>query len=695
MKLLFLILTIIPFFISAQQVSVDEAQNVAEQIFSQKVLKQNKIKFKDISVELSTTVYNESNNALFYIFNVSDKGFIIISANKNSVPLLAYSTETTFYGSIPPAVDFWLNRYKEQINYLYDNNVKNINNQEKWDRILNGKYNSKDDVYIAPMVNSKWNQGKYYNDSCPSDGNGPNGHAYTGCVATAMGQILYYHRFPRSGTGSYSYDCPNYGTLSADFASANYNYEEMPFELIDYSPSTALLLYHLGVSFDMQYGPNSSGVTNHSVGRALRQYFKMCPETKYVFRDSTTMNWDSIVVANLSVNKPLYYAGWVDDTSYTSGHAFVCDGYDGADYYHFNFGWGGAYDGWFYSDNIAPGGNQFTYAQEVVKDIYPDTVNYNYPEYCNELTNINYSAGSLSDGSGALNYEKNADCSWVINPDCGLFIDVFIDELDLADGDTLFLYSGDKENNSLITYFTKDSVPRFSWQSNSDVYTAGNGSLYVNFKSDDNLEAKGWKISYYSSHCKYGYTITDTAGIISDGSEDCDYEPSTYCRWTISPPDAEAIEINFTEFDLADGYDNVKIFKDYSSSSTLFAEFKKDNPPTEPFVVPAGTVVIAFATTGTAQGWKLKYKTTTLDVINESRAVTNFSVYPNPVGLYFYIESKENILIKTVSIFDITGKQVKNISINNIKAKIDVSDLDKGIYLIKFNGATEKIVVRY
>jgi hypothetical protein len=218
--------------------------------------------------------------------------------------------------------------------------------------------------------------------------------------------------------------------------------------------------------------------------------------------------------------------------------------------------------------------------------------------------------------------------------------------------------------------------------------------MLIKFKSDATLEGKGWKISYFSSECKYGYTITDTAGVISDGSEDCNYKPSTFCKWTIAPPDAEAIEINFTDFDLAaNGYDNVRIFKDYASSTTLFAELKNDTPPTEPIIVPTGTVVIIFSSSGTANGWKFKYKTTTLQAINENKIAKTYLLYPNPTGSYFYIESK-NMQINTVNIFDITGKTVKSILVNNTKTKIDVNDLDRGVYFVKFNNITKKIILR-
>jgi hypothetical protein len=112
---------------------------------------------------------------------------------------------------------------------------------------------------------------------------------------------------------------------------------------------------------------------------------------------------------------PLYYAGW--SVPNINGHAFVCDGYQNGDYFHFNFGWSGSDNGYYYLDNLTPGGNNFNLAQELIINIYPDTVNYTYPPYCSGSTSLTYKQGSFTDGSGpARDYLQGTDCSWLINP---------------------------------------------------------------------------------------------------------------------------------------------------------------------------------------------------------------------------------------------------------------------------------------
>ena len=691
---LFIIASFVALISNSQTISIDDAKIVGENFYLEKENRNNNLKLKDIKVT-SIELVNSNDVPVYYLLSTNDNGFVIVSANKNVVPILAYSNESKFEGIIPPAVTFWLNRYKEQIEYIVVNGVKNIENQNKWNRLLNiGENNTKEvnDVYVAPLVQSKWDQGKYYNASCPEDVAGPDGHTLTGCVATATAQLLYYHRFPNSGTGSYTYNCPGYGTISENFSLASYDYEAMPYKLTDYSDNASLLLYHLGVTFDMEYGPSGSAVWNHSVDNSLKTYFKYCPETQYLFRDSTTLNWDSIVVSNLLDNKPLYYAGW-DDLTFQSGHAFVCDGYDGPDYYHFNWGWGGSYDGWFYSNNITPGGSQFTYAQEIIKDIYPDTNLYSYPLQCAGVTSLSYSSGSITDGSGNNNYETNAGCTWLINPICGKMIDTYIDDFNLEDNDTLFIYDGNETENILIEYYVKGDEPKLSWMTNPDILTAYSGELMVKFKSDTNVEGRGWKLSYFADYCKFGYNLTDTIGTISDGSKVCNYEPGTSCKWTIEPAGAEAIRINFTEFELDPNqtYDNVRIFKDTPGTANEIAKFTINNLPSE-VIVPSGIAVITFSTSpnSSGEGWSLNYEKIVLSNI-EDEIENVISIYPNPTtGI---VNIKNNKIIGDVFITDISGRIIFEDKIQADNLKVNLFGMEKGMYFMKIDNFIYKIVL--
>ena len=219
------------------------------------------------------------------------------------------------------------------------------------------------------MLISTWDQGQFYNQMCPADPAGPAGHCLTGCVATAMGQLCYYFRWPLTGTGSYTYQHPVYGTITANFGDTEYRWNEMTNSVQEQNEAVAELLFHLGVSVDMDYGPTGSGMWNHKAAYSLRTYFKYSPETQYLYRDSTNLDWDSVIVAHLDQKIPMYYAGW--SVPNINGHAFIVDGYQTETYFHFNWGWGGSYDGYFYLDNLVPGGNNFNLAQELVINCFP------------------------------------------------------------------------------------------------------------------------------------------------------------------------------------------------------------------------------------------------------------------------------------------------------------------------------------
>ncbi|MDD5571814.1 MAG: C10 family peptidase, partial [Bacteroidales bacterium] len=343
---LFLLILLCSTSVFARQIDVYTAEKVAMHFYYERINQFSKTNLSDIQIQEIFTEKSTDGTILFYAFNISGNGFIVVSAFDNVVPVLCYSFESKYPAENPPDnFMFWINSYKKQIVYAQEKNLLPDDKIIKdWENLTSGSLNIAKDRAVSPLLVSKWNQGTYYNHLCPADAGGPNGHTYAGCVATAMGQIMYYHRWPLTGTGTYSFTDPTYGLISADFANSNYDWDAMQNQLSTYNDTVAKLLFHIGVSCDMHYGPSGSGMTNHKAAYAYRTYFKFCPQTQYVFKDSTTMNWDSILTTNLDAKKPLYYAGW-DPVTPTSGHAFVCDGYQGTNYYHFNMGWSGTSDG--------------------------------------------------------------------------------------------------------------------------------------------------------------------------------------------------------------------------------------------------------------------------------------------------------------------------------------------------------------
>ncbi|GAB4286983.1 MAG: hypothetical protein Kow0068_12700 [Marinilabiliales bacterium] len=688
-----------------QKINIDDAEKVAVNFYAKQSSSLFQTESKDVKTSGVIKIKNKNDDVLFYVFNIKNGGYIAVSAVKSSVPVLFYSFNGRYEDQgYNPAFYFWIDQYKKQINHsIINNEPADEFRLNQWNELLynKGDFSEKSVKSIPPLVVTQWDQGPFYNAFCPADINGPDGHAYAGCVATAMGQLMFYHKWPKQGSGSYSYYHPVYDTLSADFGNTYYDWDAMPVQLLDYNDATALLLYHLGVSVTMDYGPNGSGMWNHSAALSLRNYFKYCNETEYVFRDSTVLDWDSIVIANLDAKKPLYYAGWADDSSFTSGHAFVCDGYQSPGYYHFNWGWSGSYDGFFYTDNLTPGGSQFTYAQEIIKDIYPDTILYQYPDGCSGLKTLTYSEGSLNDGSNGANYQPGLYCTYLIQPDCGSSFTVMFNKFFLASGDTLFVYDGVSENDVLLYAFTQNDLPVLANEISPTSITPVSGSVFLVFKTDSSAQDEGWDISWYSEYCDGTVTLTDSSGIINDGSGPCDYKNNSNCKWIIAPPNAGNIYINFTEFDLAPNtLDFVVLYRNSLSPSNIFAKFDYQNIPADT-LIDEDTCVVFFKTNGNdvAGGFTLEYAgyPANNDIIENNRF--DLIVYPNPsandIYLKFNILKEQKIKIEILnSVFETIA--AKEVLFNKGNVNYCISDLltnvASGYYMVRLTNENTSVV---
>ncbi len=284
-----------------------------------------------------------SGNPTLYVITPSDgKGFVIVSADDAAAPLLGYSDSGTFDpNNMPDNLRWWLGQYDEAITFA-------MNSGNNIDAVYAA---SPDRSAIAPMITTKWNQDEPYSDDCPVISGSV---APTGCVATAMAQILNYHKWPEQGVGSNSYTW-NGKTLSFDFANTTFRWDSM-LDVYDSSATpeqkaaVAELMYACGISVNMQYNVNMSGAVTTNVAPALREYFNydkgMYTALRYNY---TAADWEELVYNELAAGRPLYYAG----QSVEGGHAFVCDGYSQG-YFHFNWGWGGMSDGYFLLTALDP-----------------------------------------------------------------------------------------------------------------------------------------------------------------------------------------------------------------------------------------------------------------------------------------------------------------------------------------------------
>ncbi|MCW5211445.1 C10 family peptidase [Desulfobulbus sp. TB] len=336
---------------------------------------------KKATVQLAGTATN-----LYYILSFPQGGWMIISGDDVVYPVIAFSSTGTYSEQDRPIqFEEWMENVKKEISSAIKlKHAPLPKAAATWGRFSvsadsftpdESSVIAEEDLATAsagPLLSTEWGQSTYYNDYCPVDYDGLDDHALVGCVAVAMAQVMKYHNFPETGFGSHSYSHSTYGTLSADFGSTTYDWDSMPDSLSDYDSDIAELLYHAGVSVDMNYGPSSSGASTGATVTALKTYFGYSDTASYVRKsDYSGEDWTALLREEIDNNRPVIYRGYNIGTG--SGHAFVCDGYSGSDYFHFNWGWYGSYqDEFFYLNDLTPGSHDYSDSQVAVIGIAPD-----------------------------------------------------------------------------------------------------------------------------------------------------------------------------------------------------------------------------------------------------------------------------------------------------------------------------------
>ena len=317
---------------------------------------------------------------LYYVFNRGNaEGYIIVSGDDQTLPVLGYTDSGEFdYNTIPDNMRFWLDGRAKELADLAEHPEAYAAAPR---RVVPTH------PAIAKMCTSTWNQGDPYNQSCPMYFS--LGRSVTGCVATAMAQLLYYQRaksvteiqanIPAYTTWTAH---PTYGNLSVPGVSkgAPIDWDNM---LNSYGSgatakqkkAVADLMMYCGVAVHMDYTNSSSGAQSSEVADAFKNYFGYGSQTRYVTRNSySDEGWDALIYGELSAGRPVYLSG----ANSEGGHAFVCDGYDGNHCYHINWGWGGGSDGFFLLSSLNPAqqgiggtGDGYNQYQDAVVGIEP------------------------------------------------------------------------------------------------------------------------------------------------------------------------------------------------------------------------------------------------------------------------------------------------------------------------------------
>jgi len=664
----------------AQSVSMQEAATVAQRF----------LESQGKTLESCARTFGDTQCPTLYIFN-AENGFVVVSGDKNVPPVLSFSDQQRYNDSdVVPPFEMWINHYSNQIEMIRREQISQPEYVDYWNRILASAPTFRTGDEVEPLMLSQWDQGEFYNYYCPRDLNGVNGRVVTGCVATAMGQLLYYFRFPETGIGSYSYTDENYGVQSADYGNTTYDYNAMCDKPTCINTEISKLIYHCGVGVDMHYGPNGSGMTNHSAARVLRTYFKFSPETEYLFRDSTDLNWDSVIVSHLSRKIPMYYAGWsVPDIN---GHGFICDGYkivDNAYYFHFNFGWSGYMDGYYYTNSLFVGSYNFNLAQELIINAYPDTNQYVYPTPHPLTGNLTLTAreGTFTDGSQTSETcPTGMDFTWEIQPETfnltGMSLKI---DYSIAAGDTL--------------YITNEADISLS----PTVITADTGMLSLNDQPTPRITlrlvthtsaSEGFRAHYtahYTEFCSGTKMYTSTTGNITDGSGDLDYDNLSNCMFRIMlNTQYSAIGLHINSLDLEEGHDYLHFYNNVVSAANYRMSLTGHISDSD-FVMDSRRIILVFETdeSGRDAGFDIDYTAGHVGINDHQEGA--LSVYPNPATDHVTVVN--DTPIRRVEILNAEGRLVYDESPNAEQFEIATSSWPSGVYFLTVS-AGDRILTR-
>ena len=632
----------------------------------------------------------------YYVISFSD-GWVVVSANDVTVPVLGYNVTGSYPSTNQQSYNFqsWMQHYSDQATYVKENDLKATQNVvSQWDKYLTNNPNmllNGDRDVATPLLTALWNQDDPYNLLCPEDEAGPGGHVYVGCVATAMSQIMHYWRYPNSGTGNYQYYQYPYGIISADFGAANYEWDGMQDQINNNNPwEMAEIGFHAAVSVQMNFSPDGSGSYSWDVPDALEDHFNYSSQVQYLEKDNySTSVWESYMQNELDAGHPLYYSGF----SGSGGHAFVCDGYEGMNYYHFNFGWSGSGNGFFTLQDV--GG--FNSGQGMVRFITP--ADENYPYLATGEDTLTMRSGSLTDGSGPIeDYTSGMDASWLISPQTEMdsieSISLSFIEFSTDANDFLRIYSGNDVNGTLLGEFSGSTIPE-------SIDFDGN-EIFLTFSSTGSNS--GFKIEYTSTAptwCSGAQTYTEPTGTISDGSGEFYYTNGTTCTFIIENPEAVKITLEFTDFATELDNDKVKIF---NAGYQEIADLSGQELP-DPIVEETSALFITWTTNNAVRdiGWTAEYYIDGVGVEENIGNYENVSVYPNPssgiLNVNFDVEKAGLLEVKLINL---NGQIIKNEVVNNFngqyKQSFDLSNEVKGIYILSIvsekGKVNKKVVLR-
>jgi len=687
-----MILALIPMMLSAKTLTKNEMKTLGTRAFQQKA---QYIRPEAVQYQLKSCDFLNQDGDIALAILHFDAGFLILSAEDAVLPVLAYDFDNDInLSDLAPGVEFFLDYYRQEIAVARRMQLSQTEEVQKaWEEL---RYPSerglRAEAVVSPLLYSQWNQNKYYNYLCPQDPEAPGGYdgrVPNGCVAVAMSQIMYYYRYPETGSGSHT-NYTEYGNFHVNFAQQHYNYDAMCDKLTYYNNEVAKLIFHAGTAVNMMYGADGSGAYSGDVPGAMATYFRYSPDAdhnnKHHYSDAT---WHAMLIAELVAKRPVYYSGYSDE----GGHAFVCDGYNTDEFFHFDFGWGGSGNGYYVTENndsVQNAVNGFGYGQSAIFNLHP--LESNYPTYCRErvITAMN---GTLEDGSGHYHYQNNTNCTYVIAHSRQYEVWVSLQKLDTQEGhDFIRFWNGHPSNDSLLA--------EFSGKMSSIERNFNTDSLYITFETDDSVTAEGWKLSFecHTEELNCGtHQSHESSGEIYDSGGEYNYKDNSRCTWSLRSETEVTYTFIFEEMDISPE-DHLDFYDITTFPETLLAQYSGNELP-DPLVCFTSRVRVRFVSDNylNGQGFFVRWSSSGVGIDDWN---TTLPVYPNPASNLLLVTLPEDLDPCTITIYNIVGDVVFAETYHVEKVvEIPVNQLSNGIYILQANGHGQtlhkKIVIQH
>lgn len=717
-----------PGFLSAKQIGQDNAVKVVQTHLQSKssIRSTHSDEIHRVYVSKKEPVLKNTNNeevVYYYVFNIGENnGFVIVSGDDIAKPVLGYSNTGSYEkDDLPPGFVYWLSCLQGEIAYAIESNfVPDEDTRKAWNAYYEGNDAALRSIHaVTPFLSTKWGQGVPYNLECPFYGSIPDQRAVTGCVATAMAQLMKYYEYPDAGVGmSSTYTTSSYkiSVPSIDLSSG-YDWKNMSDVYSgtwtsEAADAVAKLMYHCAITAQTDFG-ETSGAALGRAAKAMAGNFDYDLGMQTKTRDYTTgtgernlfysdSEWQSFIINEVNAERPVFYSG-VDDTGV--GHAFICDGYDNTGKFHFNWGWDGrAEDVYFELNALSPGtggtgsgSGAYNLNHRILIGIQPNANNIpNYEFKIMPETGLVSTKTSVNKGE---EFEVSARFSnRGYNDFTGFFGVALIDEFENIV--EIIGTTGSKESSipgsstynkpDEISCVVSNSIPSGMYKIKAAVKPSYGEWMLVDgtIESVDvlDLEVKangivqpsdlyvfGEAITPSSDPVKSSESLSVTFGIYNDAVTDFtgDIDLGIYSsdnqllqmidkrRITLSPQKESVYTFYASKINVEPGEYKLALYgKSVTGERTLISSFNE-------FLNNIDITV------------------TTPTGINDISTSGSVSIYPNPVTDMLYIQS-ENNHPKRVKVIDLSGRQlyISSLSQSSDRIVVPVSSFAPGTYIV-------------